>query len=131
MRESAQFMVRGTVTQVQDMATLKGAPVVQLAVAVGGGQVRAASVFRVDVFDAGLQAVARGLGRGRHVQCSGRLSGRINDRGYYNYSLFADAVLVEPEAPVAAAAVSVGGLNPPAAPAGVAEEGLAEEDIPF
>lgn len=141
MKEVSQFLVRGVVTQVQDMCTMKGAPVVQLAVACGGDYSRAGSVCRVEVYDAALQGAAHALRRGQAVQVAGRLSGRLNDRGYYNYSLYADAILVVPVAggagaarPVAqppAAAAAVGGLKPPAsmdaAPAGAA----ADEDIPF
>ncbi len=141
MKEVSQFMVRGAVTQVQDVCTLKGVPVVQLALACGGDYSRAGCVCRVEVYDAALQRAAHALRRGQLVQCSGRLTGRLNDRGFYNYCLYADALLVEPVAggvavaPPAPAGAAGGGLKPPAAnagtPAPAAGDGLSDEDIPF
>lgn len=96
MKQEAQFVVRGELTQVQEMVTLKGAPVVHLFLGIGGDKKKVSQVFRVEVYEESLQSVARGLKRGHQVQCSGRLTGRVSDRGYYNYSFYADALLVEP-----------------------------------
>lgn len=129
MKEVSQFMVRGAVTQVQDVCTLKGVPVVQLALACGGDCSRAGSVCRVEAYDAALQAVAHGLRRGRRVQVSGRLVGRINDRGFYNYSLYADAILAEPDA--GGAAVAPDHFRGATQKVGAAPMPLENEDIPF
>lgn len=128
MKETSQFIIRGAVTGVRDMATPKGTPLVHIHLEVAGYKQGTPPVpFRVEAYDKGLIAAAHALRPGQRVQCAGRLTGRVTDKGFYNYSLYADSLLIEPSTAVPPAAAP--SASPAPAPARRPAE--ADEDIPF
>lgn len=92
MNEYMRFNVCGTVTQVQEMCTLKGGSFVQVYVAkdVAGG--KAGSVLRIQFYDAGQMELALLLKRGDRVFVNGRIHGWMNE-GYMNSVFYGDLLL--------------------------------------
>lgn len=76
--------------------------------------------IRADVWNSGLIDEALKLPPGCQLALTGRISGKQNDRGYFNYSFYADDFIVMP-------APGCPKADPTTAPA----QPLANEDIPF
>ena len=99
--------------------------------------------YRVTAYEPSLVAIAQSLRHGQQICVAGRIRG--NERGYYNYYLTAQAILVEPkidapsrqEDPPSRGSSSVppSGSHPSelgyGTPAAKTSGNLADEDIPF
>ena len=129
MSDFVRFHGSGRVNQVQEMSTIKGKPFARLWLGVGGDATKSESVVRVDFWGEDERAQVLALRRGQRALVLGRVSGSVNDKGYWNGTMFGDAVY--PDGRVA----NGGGVTQyahPAAPAAPAPSSTeASEDIPF
>ena len=100
--------------------------------------------YRVTAYEPSLVAIAQSLRHGQQICVAGRIRGGVNERGYYNYYLTAQAILVEPavvprkqeETPSrGSSSVPPSGSHPSelgyGTPAAKTSGNLADEDIPF
>lgn len=123
MSDFVRFHGSGRVNQVQELSTVKGKPFARLWLGIGGDATKAESVVRVDFWGEAERAQVLALRRGQRALVLGRVSGRVNDKGYWNAAMFGDAVY--PDGRVTQYAHPAA----PAAPAPGPTE--ANEDIPF
>ena len=142
MSDFVRFHGSGTVTQVQELSTMAGKPFARLHVGIGGNAGKADGVIQVDFWGDQERESVLQLQRGQRVLVLGRVSGRISDKGYWNATMFGDAVFADRVRSGAQHGGRVklyahGGSPAPAAapqeadpssPGGYAE---ASEDIPF
>lgn len=131
MSDFVRFHGSGTVTQVQELTTMAGKPFARLHVGIGGNAGKADGVIQVDFWGEAEQAAVLQLQRGQRVLVLGRVSGRISDKGYWNATMFGDAVYPDR---VRSGAQHGGGVKQYAhgsSPAPAAAPQEADEDIPF
>ena len=95
MSDFVRFHGSGTVTQVQELTTMAGKPFARLHVGIGGNAGKADGVIQVDFWGEAEQAAVLQLQRGQRVLVLGRVSGRISDKGYWNATMFGDAVFAD------------------------------------
>lgn len=81
------------------------------------------NTLRVDLYNESTLAEALALHPGTKLAITGRITGRQNDRGYFNYSLYADDFVAIPESPKTTTQQQPAATPPPAP--------MADEDIPF
>lgn len=121
MKPSSQFCIRGSVTKAERQVTLSGKQLARLYLLVPSFSPDGKDdIFRVDFYGAGTIPRVLALEPRTPVLVHGRISGRISDRGYFNASLFGDAVYI---APASALAETNNDTPPPS--------NEADEDIPF
>ena len=92
MSDFVRFHGSGTVTQVQELSTMAGKVFARLHVGIGGNAGKADGVIQVDFWGDSERASVLQLQRGQRVLVLGRVSGRISDKGYWNATMFGDAV---------------------------------------
>ena len=80
------------------------------------------NTLRVDLYNESTLSEALALHPGTKLAITGRITGRQNDRGYFNYSLYADDFVAIPESQTTTQQQPA--ATPPPAP-------MADEDIPF
>ena len=110
----------------------------RLHVGIGGNAGKADGVIQVDFWGDSERASVLQLQRGQRVLVLGRVSGRISDKGYWNATMFGDAVFADgrrqgvPQGGSVKQYAHGGSPAPqeadPSSPGGYAE---ASEDIPF
>lgn len=88
MRQTSQVIAQGTITKIEERVSLTTHKS-SWQVFIRGKQ---DCVTRVDYYDASLFPAIQELAVGGEITCTGRLFGRLNDRGYLNYSIFGDAI---------------------------------------
>ena len=93
MNDYMRFSVYGTVTQVQEMCTLKGGRFAQVYVAKDVANGKAGSVSRVQFYDEGQLELALKLKRGDRVFISGRFHGWMNEE-YLNTTFYGDLLIL-------------------------------------
>lgn len=128
MSDFVRFHGSGRVNQVEERFTPAGKPFARLWLGVGGDAARSESVIQVDFWDEAERKHVLGLPRGCRALVLGRVSGRVNERGYWNGTLFGDAVYPDLQT-VGGDAGGVKQYSHPAAAAQGSNE--AAEDIPF
>lgn len=92
---STQLIAHGCIDKIEERTTLNGKNFWQIFVA-GRGD----SLTRIDYFDSALFPAIQELIVGGEITCTGRLVGRLNDRGFMNYTIFGDGIFGDPAAPV-------------------------------
>lgn len=127
MSDFVRFHGSGTVTQVQELSTMAGKPFARLHVGIGGNAGKADGVIQVDFWGEAEQAAVLQLQRGQRVLVLGRVSGRISDKGYWNATMFGDAVYADGRRQ----GVPQGGSVKQYAHGGSPAPQEADEDIPF
>lgn len=127
MSDFVRFHGSGTVTQVQELTTMAGKPFARLHVGIGGNAGKADGVIQVDFWGEAEQAAVLQLQRGQRVLVLGRVSGRISDKGYWNATMFGDAVFADGRRQ----GVPQGGSVKQYAHGGSPAPQEADEDIPF
>lgn len=127
MGDFVRFHGSGTVTQVQELTTMAGKPFARLHVGIGGNAGKADGVIQVDFWGEAEQAAVLQLQRGQRVLVLGRVSGRISDKGYWNATMFGDAVFADGRRQ----SVPQGGSVKQYAHGGSPAPQEADEDIPF
>lgn len=127
MGDFVRFHGSGTVTQVQELTTMAGKPFARLHVGIGGNAGKADGVIQVDFWGEAEQAAVLQLQRGQRVLVLGRVSGRISDKGYWNATMFGDAVFADGRRQ----GVPQGGSVKQYAHGGSPAPQEADEDIPF
>lgn len=127
MGDFVRFHGSGTVTQVQELTTMAGKPFARLHVGIGGNAGKADGVIQVDFWGEAEQAAVLQLQRGQRVPVLGRVSGRISDKGYWNATMFGDAVFADGRRQ----GVPQGGSVKQYAHGGSPAPQEADEDIPF
>lgn len=127
MSDFVRFHGSGTVTQVQELTTMAGKPFARLHVGIGGNAGKADGVIQVDFWGEAEQAAVLQLQRGQRVLVLGRVSGRISDKGYWNATMFGDAVFADGRRQ----SVPQGGSVKQYAHGGSPAPQEADEDIPF
>lgn len=129
MSDFVRFHGSGRVNGVEERCSLAGRRFARLWLGVGGDASRCEGVVQVDFYGEEECALVLGLQRGLRVLVLGRVGGRMSDKGYWNATMFGDAVF--PDGRVA----NGGGVRQyahPAAPAAPAPSSTeASEDIPF
>lgn len=133
MRQESTFRIFGVVENVEtgSRKISSNDPCAQVHISVYGGKPGLIDRYRATVYDAALVAVAETLRQGQQVCIVGRLRGGVNERGYYNYYLNAQAILIEPSAPGRPVEQATSGSYVPPRNGREAAQKLAEEDIPF
>lgn len=130
MSDFVRFHGSGRVNQVEERFTPSGKPFARLWLGVGGDATKCESVVQVDFWGEAERAQVLNLPRGCRALVLGRVSGRISDKGYWNATMFGDAVYPDVQRPAGApqgGRVKQYEHPAPAAPA----QGEADEDIPF
>ena len=128
MSDFVRFHGSGTVTQVQELSTMAGKPFARLHVGIGG---KADGVIQVDFWGEAEQAAVLQLQRGQRVLVLGRVSGRISDKGYWNATMFGDAVYPDRVRSGDQHGGRVKQYAHGSSPAPAAAPQEADEDIPF
>ena len=118
MSDFVRFHGSGRVNQVQEMSTIKGKPFARLWLGIGGDATKSESVVRVDFY-----------GEDERALVLGRVSGSVNDKGYWNGTMFGDAVYLDGRVANGGGVTQYAHPAAPAAPAPGSTE--ASEDIPF
>lgn len=117
----ARFRIAGTITSIKEFVSVaSGKKSLQVIISDGTNS------YRADVYDEALylETLRRAPG-GFNAIILGRLSGKVNDKGYFNYTLFADEIV--PANPTRLPSPTPQPQAPPPAPAST----MADEDIPF
>lgn len=138
MSDFVRFHGSGMVTQVQELCTMAGKPFARLHVGIGGNAGKVDGVIQVDFWGEAERASVLQLRRGQRVLVLGRVSGRISDKGFWNATMFGDAVYPDRVRSggqhggsvkrYAHASQEPAAEADPSSPGGYAE---ASEDIPF
>lgn len=92
MSDFVRFHGAGRVNQVQELSTVKGRPFARLWLGIGGDAAKSEGVVRVDFWGDDERAQVLALRRGQRALVLGRMSGSVNDKGYWNGTMFGDAV---------------------------------------
>lgn len=92
---STQLIAHGRINKIEERTTLNGKTFWQVFV-LGRGD----SLTRLDYFDSALFPAIQELTVGGEITCTGRLVGRLNDRGFMNYTIFGDGIFGDPAASV-------------------------------
>ena len=131
MGDFVRFHGSGTVTQVQELTTMAGKPFARLHVGIGGNAGKADGVIQVDFWGEAEQAAVLQLQRGQRVLVLRRVSGRISDKGYWNATMFGDAVFADGRRQGVPQGGSVKQYSHGGSPAPAAAPQETDEDIPF
>ena len=127
MGDFVRFHGSGRVNQVEERFTASGKPFARLWLGVGGDAAKSEGVIQVDFWGEAEQAAVLQLQRGQRVLVLGRVSGRISDKGYWNATMFGDAVFADGRRQ----GVPQGGSVKQYAHGGSPAPQEADEDIPF
>ena len=127
MGDFVRFHGSGRVNQVEERFTASGKPFARLWLGVGGDSAKSEGVIQVDFWGEAEQAAVLQLQRGQRVLVLGRVSGRISDKGYWNATMFGDAVYPDR----VRSGAQHGGSVKQYAHGGSPAPQEADEDIPF
>lgn len=96
MQHRARYAICGTVEGIdrKESKSTNGAPPLELRVVVYN-QGKGANYYKVSVYDTKYIDACQSLAIGQEVYVSGRLTGGISDKGYYNYYLTAERILLD------------------------------------
>lgn len=133
MGDFVRFHGSGRVNQVEERFTASGKPFARLWLGVGGDAAKSEGVIQVDFWGEAEREQVLNLPRGCRALVLGRVSGRISDKGYWNATMFGDAVFADGRRQGVPQGGSVKqyahGGSP--APAAAPQSQEASEDIPF
>lgn len=130
MSDFVRFHGSGRVNGVEERCSLAGRRFARLWLGVGGDASRCEGVVQVDFYGEEECALVLGLQRGLRVLVLGRVGGRMSDKGYWNATMFGDAVFPDGR-PVAGGGVRQYAHPVPQGYAGEGSASCSTEDIPF
>lgn len=118
----ARFRIAGTVTSIKEFVSVaSGKKSLQVIISDGSNALRA------DVYDEALYHETARRSAGFNAIITGRIVGKVNDRGYFNYTLFADEIMAGyAQSPHTSTPTTPQQPAPAPAPST-----MADEDIPF
>ena len=92
MSDFVRFHGSGRVNQVEERFTAGGRPFARLWLGLGGDAAKCEGVVQVDFWGEAERAQVLSLPRGCRALVLGRVSGSISAKGYWNATMFGDAV---------------------------------------
>lgn len=95
MNDFVRFHGSGRVNQVEERFTVRERGFTRLWLGIGGDAAKSESVIQIDFYDELERKRALALPRGTRVLVLGRVSGKVNEKGYWNGTLFGDAVYAD------------------------------------